>query len=136
MALLFDVITEVAVDQYQTKKTVRKQQTNIQETEIYSPNISPQYSMVHNPTLVFNSPSASVGTPTNITPDVVNAPSVIPTMTPTQTTELSDVADLGDIMGGGSGVTNILMLVAVIIGAVILIPMFLKRKKKKKIKLF
>jgi len=132
MAILFDVITEISTDIYQTDKYSYQSLEQTQVTNNISPNISPQYSMVHAPVLQFNSPNGSIGaSPISQTPAVSPITSVIPTATAEQITKQSDEADLGDVLGGGgSGMMDMLMLGVLAIAAIFLIPMFLKKKKK------
>jgi len=136
MALLFDIITEIPTDIYQSTKNVQQNQITETNTTILAPNYSPQYSIAHNPILQFNSPSGSIGgSPTTQTPAVSPNITTSPNITPQLGASLSDTADLGDTLGGGgSGMMDLLLLGALIVGAVVIIPMWLKRKKKKKTK--
>lgn len=134
MGLFFDTGVDVDnfVDIYETTKYSHSEQTNIQETNVISPTISPQYTITHNPILQFNSPSGSIsGAPTTQTP-AVQGTAVTPSLIPALSTEQSDMADMGDTVGGGSGsiLQNILIIAVIAIGAIMLLPMLFKKKRK------
>jgi hypothetical protein len=132
VGLLFGAETNIQTEISEQTEIANEYMYNLQQTSVVAPTIAPQYSIVHHPVLQFNSPSGSIGgSPITQTPAVTGT-QVTPILTPSQIVEQGQQAELGQSSGGGI-MDYILIIGVVVIGALIVLPMLLKKKVKGKV---
>jgi len=115
-------------------------QQDIKKTYQYTTNLSqqitktysPQLSYSYNPQLILGSPSASIGTGTTQTPQVTVIPYTQQGAEQIAKPEGAKFAKQSAVTGGGNGLTNLILIGAIAIGAYFIYKRMIKKKKKRR----